>query len=152
MTTQEKIYFVGGELFLPEINCTFMRMDLMEQYFPGQKELTTLEKSNSDSIECPAEGVLRQISGKWKPQILKLASKSEIRFNSLLKKLPGSSKQSLSVALRELEEANLLQKIVISQKPLHIEYHLTERGKAMMPIFAVAGMVAHQNHSPSREA
>jgi DNA-binding HxlR family transcriptional regulator len=58
-----------------------------------------------------------------------------IRFNQLLKQLPGSNKQSLSVALKELEEVGLLQKNIIQLKPLHIEYILTNHGKTLVPIF-----------------
>jgi DNA-binding HxlR family transcriptional regulator len=91
---------------------------------------------------CPAIDVLRLISGKWKPEILQLASQGKIRFNSLLRKIPGSNKQSLSVALRELEDADVLRKQVVSERPLHIEYTLTDRGLSIMPIFHVASAVA----------
>ena len=84
---------------------------------------------------CPAEGLLKLLSGKWKPQIFRLALISPLRFNSLLRQLPGSNKQSLTVALRELEQAELLVRTVIKQKPLHIEYCLSEKGKAMVEVF-----------------
>jgi DNA-binding HxlR family transcriptional regulator len=49
--------------------------------------------------------------------------------------LEGSNKQSVAVALKELEEHGLLTKIVVQQKPLHIEYHLSEKGKTLIPVF-----------------
>jgi DNA-binding HxlR family transcriptional regulator len=115
-----------------------MHMELVKNPDPGQKELTTDECGHDLSKECPAGDVLKLLSGKWKPEILRLACHGLIRFNSLLRKIPGSNKQSLSVALRELEEGNILFKKVISEKPLHIEYSLTERGKLLMPIFTIA--------------
>ena len=75
------------------------------------------------------------MSGKWKPEIFRLALDSPLRFSSLLRQIEGSNKQTLSVALRELEEIGLLQKVVIKQKPLHIEYYLTENGKLLIPVF-----------------
>lgn len=84
---------------------------------------------------CPAEALLKMLSGKWKPQIFRLAQEGAIRFNSLIRQLEGSNKQSISVALKELEEQGLLTKTVIQQKPLHIEYHLSEKGKSMIPVF-----------------
>lgn len=84
---------------------------------------------------CPAEGLLKLLSGKWKPQIFRLALEKPIRFNGLLRELPQSNKQSIAVALKELEEQGLLDKITIRQKPLHIEYTLSEKGKSMIPIF-----------------
>ena len=99
----------------------------------SQKNMTTpLEPAGGDN--CPAEGLLRQLSGKWKPQIFRLAHAGPLRFNALLRQLPGASKQSVAVALREMEEAGLLGKTIIQEKPLHIEYTLTERGHALIPV------------------
>ena len=84
---------------------------------------------------CPAEGLLKLLSGKWKPQIFRLAVEAPLRFNSLLRLLPGSNKQSVSVALKELEEAGLLIKTVVQLKPLHIEYHLSEKGMSLVSVF-----------------
>ncbi len=84
---------------------------------------------------CPAEGLLKMLSGKWKPQIFRIASEGPIRFNSLLRQIQGANKQSIAVALKEMEEQELLEKIVIKLKPLHIEYHLSEKGKSLIPVF-----------------
>lgn len=84
---------------------------------------------------CPAEGLLKMLSGKWKPQIFRLALEKPVRFNSLLRELPQSNKQSIATALKELEEQRLLDKVTVRQKPLHIEYTLSEKGKSMIPIF-----------------
>jgi DNA-binding HxlR family transcriptional regulator len=84
---------------------------------------------------CPAETLLKLLSGKWKPQIFKLAVDGPLRFNSLLRQLEGSNKQSIAVALKELEEQGLLDKTIIKLKPLHIEYNLSEKGKTMIPVF-----------------
>jgi DNA-binding HxlR family transcriptional regulator len=78
---------------------------------------------------------LKLLSSKWKPEIFRLAIESPLRFSSLLRQIEGSNKQTLSVALRELEEVSLLEKVVIKQKPLHIEYNLTEKGKLLIPVF-----------------
>lgn len=95
-----------------------------------------MEKVRADQNQCPAEGLLKQLSGKWKPQIFRIAVNEPIRFNSLLRQLEGSNKQSIAVALREMEEQDLLQKTVIKLKPLHIEYTLSERGKSLIPVFS----------------
>ena len=84
---------------------------------------------------CEAEGLLKMLSGKWKPQIFRLALDGPIRFNSLLRQIEGSNKQSIAIALRELEEKELLEKKVVKLKPLHIEYNLSEKGKSLIPVF-----------------
>ncbi len=95
----------------------------------------TMDTENNMSANCPAEELLKSLSGKWKPQIFRLATSGAIRFSSLMRSLEGINKQSLTTALRELEDEDLLTRIVVKKKPLHIEYILSEKGKSMIPIF-----------------
>ena len=95
----------------------------------------TTKKTPEETETCPAQGLLKMLSGKWKPEIFRLATEAPLRFNSLLRQLPEANKQSVSVALKELEEVGLLEKVTIKQKPLHIEYYLTHKGKALVAVF-----------------
>lgn len=95
----------------------------------------TTENKQNDNNNCPAQGLLKMLSGKWKPEIFRLATISPVRFNQLLRDLPDANKQSLSTALTELEENGLLIKVILSEKPLHISYHLSDKGQALIPIF-----------------
>ena len=95
----------------------------------------TTKKNKADLECCPAEEVLKLLSGKWKPQIFRLAVSGPLRFSSLLRQIEGSNKQSIAVALRELEAEGLLEKSVIKLKPLHIEYVLSDRGRSMLSVF-----------------
>lgn len=97
--------------------------------------MTTKNNNTSTNETCPAQVLLKQLSGKWKPEIFRLAVDQPVRFSTLLREINGSNKQSLAVALRELEEAGLLVKAIIKQKPLHIEYSLTDSSRALVPIF-----------------
>lgn len=92
--------------------------------------ITNIQKENN----CPAEGLLKMLSGKWKPQIFRLATEGPLRFSSLLRQLDGANKQSVAVALKELEEQGLLDKIVVRLKPLHIEYRLSSKGESFIPV------------------
>jgi DNA-binding HxlR family transcriptional regulator len=84
---------------------------------------------------CPAESLLKTLSGKWKLQIFKLAVEGPLRFSQLLKQLEGSNKQSVAVALKELETDGLLHRETIQEKPLHVEYTLSEKGRDLIGIF-----------------
>ncbi|MCE4565145.1 helix-turn-helix transcriptional regulator [Maribellus sp. CM-23] len=95
----------------------------------------TIRKNTEDSETCPAQAMLKLLAGKWKPEIFRLATDGPLRFSSLLREIEGINKQTLSVALRELEEAGLLEKVVVREKPLHIEYYLSESGKSLVPVF-----------------
>lgn len=95
----------------------------------------TTQKETQSEETCPAQGLLKLLSGKWKPEIFRLAVEAPLRFSSVLRQIEGSNKQTLSVALKELEEVGLLERVVINQKPLHVEYNLTEKGISLIPIF-----------------
>ena len=102
--------------------------------------MTTQRMENENS--CPAKGLLKLLSGKWKPQIFKLVLDGSVRFSSLLRDIEGSNKQSIAVALKELEEQGLLEKITVQLKPLHIEYNLSEKGKSLIPVFRQLEMLS----------
>jgi DNA-binding HxlR family transcriptional regulator len=100
----------------------------------SQKNMTTQKAETAQEI-CPAQELLKMLSGKWKPQIFRFAVEAPLRFNRLLRQMEGASKQSIAVALRELEQECLLEKTVIRLKPLHIEYVLSAKGQSLIPIF-----------------
>ncbi len=96
--------------------------------------MTTSKDQEKEEI-CPVEKLLKLLSGKWKSTIFRLAVDGPVRFNMLLRQMEGSNKQSLSLALKDMESKGLLVKQVIQNKPLHIEYHLSEKGRQLVPIF-----------------
>ena len=67
----------------------------------------TTKKEEVTTETCPAQGLLKLLSGKWKPEIFRLAVEAPLRFSSLLRQVEGSNKQTLSVALKELEEIKI---------------------------------------------
>ncbi|UYQ95691.1 helix-turn-helix transcriptional regulator [Chitinophaga horti] len=95
----------------------------------------TTKKTNEQAETCPAQGLLKMLAGKWKPEIFRLAVGGPLRFSSLLRDIEGANKQSLSLALNELEESGLLNREVVREKPLHVAYHLTDKGKLLVPVF-----------------
>lgn len=92
---------------------------------------TNIENDNG----CPVEGLLKMLSGKYKMQMFRLAVDGPLRFNALLRDIDGANKQTVALALRELEEQGLLIRSIIKQKPLHIEYMLSEKGQTLIPVF-----------------
>ena len=91
----------------------------------------SLEIGNS----CPMEKALNILSGKWKLQILWRLSIKERRFNELKSELHNISSKSLTVQLRELEEDNMIERVVIAESPIKVEYHITEIGNSLTPFF-----------------
>lgn len=107
------------------------------------KKVTT-DKNIENDNGCPVEGLLKMLSGKYKMQIFKLAVDGPLRFNALLRGIDGANKQTVAVALKELEEQGLLIRTIIKQKPLHIEYILSEKGQTLIPVFRQLETVLQQ--------
>lgn len=104
----------------------------------------TTDKNIENDNGCPVEGLLKMLSGKYKMQIFKLAVDGPLRFNALLRGIDGANKQTVAVALKELEEQGLLIRTIIKQKPLHIEYILSEKGQTLIPVFRKLETVLQQ--------
>ncbi|MBL7955375.1 MAG: helix-turn-helix transcriptional regulator [Flavobacteriales bacterium] len=98
----------------------------------GRATSSQTKLTPSDTPECPAERALRSISGKWKPQVLRAAAEAPVRFNQLLRTIRESNKQAITNALRDLERDQLLTRTVVQQKPLHVEYALTDQGRTII--------------------
>lgn len=84
---------------------------------------------------CAIEYTLSLIAGKWKTVILyHLFHKPVYRFNELQKLIPDCSRRMLSLQLKELEKAGLIQKKVYPVVPPKTEYSLTELGVSLRPV------------------
>ncbi|MEO1292559.1 MAG: helix-turn-helix domain-containing protein [Pseudomonadota bacterium] len=83
---------------------------------------------------CPVEAALEQIAGKWKGLALYHLADGTKRFNEL-KRLAGSvTQRTLTKQLRELEADGLISRTVYAVVPPKVEYALTEKGRALMPV------------------
>lgn len=84
---------------------------------------------------CPLIVTQNAIAGRWKIVTLWYLSKNGvIRFNELLRMLPGISKGILTRQLRELEEDELVLTEVYDVVPPKVAYSLTEQGKKFIPV------------------
>ncbi|MCM1577433.1 MAG: winged helix-turn-helix transcriptional regulator [Ruminococcus sp.] len=76
------------------------------------------------------------LQGKWKLQIIyELCIKYPIRFGELKKNIGGITNTMLTASLRELEQDGLISRAQFNEIPPHVEYSLTEKGKALLPVF-----------------
>lgn len=90
----------------------------------------------TDAGNCPVTPLLLMLQGKWKFQIIyELCIKDPIRFGELKKAIDGITNTMLTTSLRELEKDGLVSRIQFNEIPPHVEYSLTEKGKALLPIF-----------------
>lgn len=74
------------------------------------------------------------LSPKWHPVVMLTLGRHEpIGFNALLNQIPPISSKSLSSTLEQLDEDGLIERSVVSESPLRVEYALTEAGNDLLP-------------------
>jgi len=89
--------------------------------------------------ECPIEGAMVLLSGRWRALILYYLSQGPMRFNALRRANAGISQQMLTRELRALEEAGVIARTVYAEVPPRVEYALTDAGRRLMPVIDQLG-------------
>lgn len=93
--------------------------------------------STEPKNDCPMRRTLELISGKWRTHIIyELCKKPSCRFGELKKALPKITNTMLSSTLRDLEKYEIVNRKQFNEIPPHVEYSLTEKGKALLPAFS----------------
>jgi DNA-binding HxlR family transcriptional regulator len=83
---------------------------------------------------CPFTRAIGTIGNKWKPIIINVIGTRSIRFGQLDAIVPHISRKVLTEQLKELEEDGLLARIAYKEIPPRVEYRLSEKGLAFLPI------------------
>lgn len=85
---------------------------------------------------CPMRRTLEMLGGKWRTHVIyELCKREKCRFGELKKALPRITNTMLSSTLKELEQLGILSREQFNEIPPHVEYSLTEKGKALLPVF-----------------
>ena len=83
---------------------------------------------------CPIERGMRLIGGKWKGSILWHLKDGPVRFNDLARQLGGASKKMVNQRLKEMEESGLLERKVLSTRPIAVAYEITDFGRSALNV------------------
>jgi len=83
---------------------------------------------------CPVARTAEIIGNKWTPLIVRDLSTGEKRFSELERSLTGISPKTLSERLKRLEDASVINRQVFAEVPPRVEYTLTEKGYALVPV------------------
>jgi DNA-binding HxlR family transcriptional regulator len=78
---------------------------------------------------------IHALGGKWKLEILFSLMNGAMRFGGLRRSLKGITQHMLTVQLRELERDGLVLRTAYAEKPLRVEYELTDAAYGLLPAF-----------------
>ncbi|SER42493.1 winged helix-turn-helix transcriptional regulator [Natrinema salaciae] len=84
---------------------------------------------------CPVTSTAMLIGKKWHTVVLhRLLANGPLGFNALKEEVGGISSKVLSDVLEDLESKHLIQREIVNEKPVRVEYSLTELGESLEPV------------------
>jgi DNA-binding HxlR family transcriptional regulator len=84
---------------------------------------------------CPKFETAFELLGKrWTGLIIRSLQDGVKRYKDIAHIIPGMSDRMITERIKELEEAGIVKRNVYPEKPVRIEYELTEKGKALSPV------------------
>lgn len=83
---------------------------------------------------CPVCRTAEVVCGKWTLLLIRDLASGRARFCELERSLAGISPRTLSLRLRSLEEEGIVERHDFPEVPPRVEYALTEKGRALLPI------------------
>lgn len=91
--------------------------------------------------ECLALGkVIARIGDKWTVMVVGHLSGGPLRFNAIMRALPGISHRMLTLTLRGLQRDGMVSRTVFPTIPPGVEYQLTPLGRSLTgPLSQLAG-------------
>ncbi|TML06027.1 MAG: helix-turn-helix transcriptional regulator [Actinobacteria bacterium] len=87
-----------------------------------------------ESSSCAVAACAAIIGAKWTALLVHDLSEGPRRFSELEHSCAGISPRTLSERLRALEDEGLVERHSYAESPPRVEYELTEKGEALLPI------------------
>jgi DNA-binding HxlR family transcriptional regulator len=85
---------------------------------------------------CPVCRTAEIVCGKWTLLLIRDLAEGYSRFCELERSLEGISPRTLSLRLRALEDEGVVARHTFPEVPPRVEYALTDKGRALLPIIA----------------
>lgn len=86
---------------------------------------------------CSVEVAMNLIGGRWRLLIVSYLLEKPKRFSDLRRDIPAISQRMLTMDLRALEEAGVVQRTVYPEVPVKVVYNLTEDGLRLVKVVEV---------------
>jgi DNA-binding HxlR family transcriptional regulator len=93
-----------------------------------------LAEERAANETCPVCATADVVCHKWTILVIRDLAAGCSRFCELERSLAGISPRTLSLRLRALEEQGIVERRTYPEVPPRVEYALTEKGRALLPI------------------
>lgn len=95
---------------------------------------TFMRQHKTLGCSCPLGKAMSALGSKWKPIIVLVINNRKLRFGEIAARISVISRKVLTDQLREMETDHLLTRQEFKETPPRVEYCLTEKGLALLPI------------------
>lgn len=102
------------------------------------------------NLNCGLDLIGEVLYGKWKIRLLWFINEGHKRPSELQRKIPDASRRVLTMQLKELEEHELVSKVIYPVVPPKVEYSLTDFGKTLIPVISMLGQWGDENEERLR--
>jgi len=102
------------------------------------KKIKMETKTVSALKACPIETTFKVVGKKWTILILREMFKGFNQFNKLSENIEGINSRMLSIRLKELCRYGIIQRKIVSEEPIRIDYQLTAIGRKLRPLMTEA--------------
>ncbi|HVN76781.1 MAG TPA: helix-turn-helix domain-containing protein [Thermoanaerobaculaceae bacterium] len=111
----------------------------------GPKDVPTL---------CPRFHRASELIGRrWTGAIIYVLLEARCRFATLRAAVPGITDRMLTERLQELEEEGIVERTVVPETPVRVEYSLTRKGRELAAaVDAIAGWAERWIPAPASDA
>jgi DNA-binding HxlR family transcriptional regulator len=96
-----------------------------------------------DTTSCAVAACAEIIGAKWTALLVHDLSEGPRRFSQLEQSCAGISPRTLSERLRALETEEIVERRSYAESPPRVEYELTEKGAALLPIIEEMRQFGH---------
>ena len=94
-----------------------------------------MDTKRTAAVFCPRfHKAIEQIGSRWTGVIIAAITGGMHRFGELKATIPGISDRMLADRLKELQSDGLVERVVLPETPVRVEYHLTEKGCALADV------------------
>ncbi|MCI5043788.1 MAG: helix-turn-helix transcriptional regulator [Aquisalinus sp.] len=83
---------------------------------------------------CPSRPLMARIGDKWATLVIVALAGGPHRFGQLRRQLQGVSQKMLTQTLRNLERDGLVSRTLYDERPIRVEYQLTDLGHTLVPL------------------
>lgn len=101
---------------------------------------------------CPITATASLVGKKWHPVIIaRLLEDGPLGFSELQSEVDGISSKVLSESLDDLGEKHLVDREVVNEKPVRVQYSLTAHGESLEPVIVALGEWGQEHLEPAEK-